>query len=151
MGVNHATVERAEKFVEGVDAAEEVSAGITKDIQAGKVKATLDEMITIANTPPEKRKELVDCLYVPTSEMTKEEREQERQRRKELFRSIDNLYASHLNTNRPPATGADMLKAFCLKFGRERQIHFALRSLRQLRSLSVLMRMFATEKSLLVH
>ena len=112
MGVNHATVERAEKFVEGVDAAEEVSAGITKDIQAGKVKATLDEMITIANTPPEKRKELVDCLYVPTSEMTKEEREQERQRRKELFRSIDNLYASHLNTNRPPARGADMLKAF---------------------------------------
>ena len=44
--------------------------------------------------------------------MSREEREQERQRRKELFRSIDNLYAGHLNTERPPATGADMLKAF---------------------------------------
>lgn len=44
--------------------------------------------------------------------MSREEREQERQRRKELFRSIDNLYAGHLNTERPPVTGADMLKAF---------------------------------------
>lgn len=44
--------------------------------------------------------------------MSQKEREQEKQRRKELFRSIDNLYAGHLNTNRPPATGADMLKAF---------------------------------------
>lgn len=112
MGVNHSTVERAGEFVDGLDAAEEVSAGITKDIQAGKVKVTHDEMLTIGKAPPEKRKELVDCLYVPTSNMSQEEREQERQRRKELFRSIDNLYAGHLNTERPPATGADMLKAF---------------------------------------
>ncbi len=112
MGINHSTVERAGDFVDGLDAAEEVSEGVAKDIQAGKIKATLDEMVTIGNAPPERRKELVDCLYVPISEMTKEEREQERQRRKELFRSIDNLYAQHLNTNRPPITGADMLKAF---------------------------------------
>ena len=112
MGVGHSTIERAEKYVNALDAAEEDFPGITKDIQSGKIRATHDEMLTIGKASPEKRKELVDCLYVPTSNMSREEREQERQRRKELFRSIDNLYAGHLNTERPPATGADMLKAF---------------------------------------
>ena len=112
MGVGHSTIERAEKYVNALDVAEEDFPGITKDIQSGKIRATHDEMLTIGKASPEKRKELVDCLYVPTSNMSREEREQERQRRKELFRSIDNLYAGHLNTERPPATGADMLKAF---------------------------------------
>ena len=38
MGTNEKTVRRAEKFVDGVDAAEEVLPGVTKDITSGKIK-----------------------------------------------------------------------------------------------------------------
>ena len=72
MGVSRPTVERAEKFVDGVDAANEVLPGIAKDITSGKIKPKQSDVVAIAQAPVEERKEMAEKLY---REPTPEEKE----------------------------------------------------------------------------
>lgn len=72
MGANEKTVRRAEKYVDGVDAAEEVMPGVTKDITSGKIKPKQSDVVAIAQAPVEERKEMAEKLY---REPTPEEKE----------------------------------------------------------------------------
>lgn len=65
MGVSHTTVENAEKFVDGMNAAEEVAPGIRRDIMSGKIKPTQADVAAIAKTAPENRKAAVTKLQEP--------------------------------------------------------------------------------------
>jgi len=64
-GVSQISVIRAEKYVDGVDAAEEISPGIKGEILSGKLKCSDKDIIAIARASPEERKELVDALRAP--------------------------------------------------------------------------------------
>jgi len=64
-GVSQISVIRAEKYVDGVDAAEEISPGIKGEILSGKLKCSDKDIIAIARASPEDRKDLVDALLAP--------------------------------------------------------------------------------------
>ena len=55
-------VQRAGKFAQGVDAAEEVAPGIKQEILTGSIKPTEKAVATIAKAPPEQRPALVQQL-----------------------------------------------------------------------------------------
>ena len=62
--VSHMTVKRAEKFVDGIDAAEEVLPGVSKDILSGKIKPKQDEVCAIAKAPAEERKQMAEMIEI---------------------------------------------------------------------------------------
>lgn len=69
LNVSHMTVKRAEKFVDGVDAANEVLPGIARDITSGKIKPKQSDVAAIAQAPIEERKQMAEKLYrEPTAE-----------------------------------------------------------------------------------
>lgn len=61
-GVSSASVIRAERFAQGVDAAEEVEPGIRQEILTGSIKPTERAVAAIAKAPPEGRTALVQQL-----------------------------------------------------------------------------------------
>lgn len=68
-GVSSRSVQYAGDFVNGVDAAEEVLPGVTKDITSGKIKPTHADVAAIAKAPAEERKQMAEKLYrEPTAE-----------------------------------------------------------------------------------
>ncbi len=106
-GVSHATVQRASDFVHGLDAAEEVVPGITKQIMAGEIKPTQAAVTAIAKAPAEERRELTEQLRTP-KKLTEEQKSARAQTR-ERHKSIDALYAEHIRTDRPKPTARDMI------------------------------------------
>ncbi|MCC8105972.1 MAG: hypothetical protein LIO99_08220 [Clostridiales bacterium] len=58
-------VKRAEKYAQGVDAAEEAVPGIKQEILSGKIHATESEVAEIAKAAPEERKEKTELLRMP--------------------------------------------------------------------------------------
>lgn len=52
----------AEDFVDGVDAAEEVLPGVSKDILSGKIKPKQSDMEVIAKAPAGERKQIARPL-----------------------------------------------------------------------------------------
>lgn len=109
MGVTHATVERAEKFVEGMDVAEEVLPGISRDIISGQINPTQEQVATIAKAPKEERRELVEQLRVRKT--LSEEEKAERAKRREMMNMIAELSAHHGNMNKPQAGIESMLQS----------------------------------------
>ncbi len=109
MGVNHATVERAEKFVDGMDAAEAVLPGVSQEILSGKIKPTQAEVAAIAKAPPEQRKEMAEQLRIPRT--LTDEQKADRLKRREQNRSIERLYAEHIRTDKPKPTAKDMMSS----------------------------------------
>lgn len=61
-GVGYGTVLRAENFVDGLNAAEEVSPGIKEAVLSGAVKAPKQMIAEIRNAPEEKRAEAVKAI-----------------------------------------------------------------------------------------
>jgi hypothetical protein len=61
-GVGHATVSRAEQFVDGLNAADAVQPGFSDDVRAGKIKAPKNIIREIRNTPEEKRPAAVEAI-----------------------------------------------------------------------------------------
>ncbi len=106
MGVSHATVERAEKFVQGMDAAEEVLPGITREIISGQIRPTHEQVAAIAKAPQEDRKALAEQLRIP-KKLTEEEKA-ERAKRREMMNMIAELSANHGNMDKPQ-TGIDSM------------------------------------------
>ena len=61
-GVGSSTVERAEHFVDGLNAAEKVSPGIKEAVLSGTIKAPKQMIAEIRNAPAEKRAEAVKAI-----------------------------------------------------------------------------------------
>ena len=108
MGVSRPTVERAERFVDGINAAEEVFPGITKDITSGKIKPKQSDVVAIAKAPAEERKQMAKNLY---KELTPEEKER-RKKKSELSKSIKILDQTHMPSPDNKIQPEDMLMTF---------------------------------------
>ena len=109
MGVSRPTVERAEKFVEGMDAAEEALPGISREILSGKIKPTQADVAAIAKAPFEHRKEMAEQLRVPRTLTVGQKAA--RLKRREQNHSIEHLYAEHIRTDKPKPTARDMISS----------------------------------------
>lgn len=108
MGTNEKTVRRAEKFVDGVDAAEEVLPGVTKDITSGKIKPKQADVAAIAKAPAEERRQLAENLY---KEPTPEEKARNKNKR-DLMKAIRMCNATHIPSDTNKITPQDMLMTF---------------------------------------
>lgn len=108
MGTNEKTVRRAEKFVDGVDAAEEVLPGVTKDITSGKIKPKQADVAAIAKAPVEERRQLAENLY---KEPTPEEKARNKNKR-DLMKAIRMCDATHIPSDTNKITPQDMLMTF---------------------------------------
>ena len=108
MGTNEKTVRRAEKFVDGVDAAEEVLPGFAKDITSGKIKPKQSDVAAIAKAPVEERRQLAENLY---KEPTPEEKAQKKSKR-DLMKAIRMCDATHIPSDKNKITPSDMLMTF---------------------------------------
>ena len=108
MGTNEKTVRRAEKFVDGVDAAEEVLPGVTKDITSGKIKPKQADVAAIAKAPAEERRQLAENLY---KEPTPEEKARKKNKR-DLMKAIRMCDATHIPSDTNKITPQDMLMTF---------------------------------------
>ena len=71
-GVGSATVRRVEKYMNGVEAADEAAPGAREEILNGKIKAADREICAIAKAPKEQRSEIVAELRKPKSERDKQ-------------------------------------------------------------------------------
>lgn len=108
MGTNEKTVRRAEKFVDGVDAAEEVLPGVTKDITSGKIKPKQADVAAIVKAPAEERRQLAENLY---KEPTPEEKARKKNKR-DLMKAIRMCDATHIPSDTNKITPQDMLMTF---------------------------------------
>ena len=108
MGTNEKTVRRAEKFVDGVDAAEEVLPGVTKDITSGKIKPKQADVAAIAKAPAEERRQLAENLY---KEPSPEEKARNKNKR-DLMKAIRMCDATHIPSDTNKITPQDMLMTF---------------------------------------
>ncbi len=109
MGVTHATVERAEKFVQGMDAAEEVLPGISREIISGQINPTREQVTAIAKAPIEERRKLAEQLRFRKT--LSEEEKAERAKRREMMNMIAELSAYHGNINNSQAGIDSMLQS----------------------------------------
>ena len=71
-GVGSATVRRAEKYMNGVEAADDAAPGAREEILNGKIKAADREICAIAKAPKGQRSEIVAELRKPKSERDKQ-------------------------------------------------------------------------------
>lgn len=94
MNVSPRTVAQAEKFVDGMDAAEKVLPGISKEILTGKIKPTKADVSAIAKAPVEERKQMAEQLRVK-NELSEEEKEQ-RKNKRDLMKALKALDATHM-------------------------------------------------------
>lgn len=108
MGTNEKTVRRAEKFVDGIDAAEEVLPGVTKDITSGKIKPKQADVAAIAKAPAEERRQLAENLY---KKPTPEEKARNKNKR-DLMKAIRMCDATHIPSDTNKITPQDMLMTF---------------------------------------
>ena len=61
LGISHMTVKRNEKFADGLDAAEELSPGISQQILSGEIQTTKQKVIAVGQeNDPNKRQELIE-------------------------------------------------------------------------------------------
>lgn len=68
---NERYVRRAERFAQGIDAAEEVIPGLRQEIFAGKVKPAASEIEAIARASPEERPQLAQALRITKEDKRK--------------------------------------------------------------------------------
>ena len=71
-GTSEGYVQRAEKYMDGVEAADEAAPGAREEILNGKIKAADREICAIAKAPKEQRPEIVAELRKPKSERDKQ-------------------------------------------------------------------------------
>ena len=76
-GISKSYVERAEKYADGVDAADEVLPGIRKELLSGTIHPTQSAVTAIARAAPEDRAELAEQLRQPRAKPEKTEEPEE--------------------------------------------------------------------------
>lgn len=111
MNTSPKTVRRAEEFVNGMDAAEEVFPGISKEIITGKIKPSKADVRAIGKAPINERKQMAERLYKP---LTPEEKEKRRKKR-DFMKSLAMLDATH----RPSPTNKIQPEDMLMTFGSE--------------------------------
>ena len=104
MGVSPKTVKRAEAFVDGLAIADEICPGIEREVMAGIINPTKQDVIAITKAPPEQRKEMVEGLRKP-----RDVRESQ-PKKKVTIRDIESMTAFLHDENKPPITTAEILE-----------------------------------------
>ena len=108
MNTSPKTVRRTEEFVNGMDAAEEVFPGISKEIITGKIKPSKADVRAIAKASLKERKQMAKRLYKP---LTPEEKER-RKRRRDFTKSIEILDQTHIPSKENKIQPEDILMTF---------------------------------------
>ncbi len=108
MNTSPKTVRRAEEFVNGMDAAEEVFPGISKEIISGNIKPSKADVRAIGKAPINERKQMAERLYKP---LTPEEKEKRRKKR-DFMKSLAMLDATHRPSPTNKIQPEDMLMTF---------------------------------------
>lgn len=108
MNTSPKTVRRAEEFVNGMDAAEEVLPGVSKEIISGKIKPNKADVRAIGKAPINERKQMAERLYKP---LTPEEKEKRRKKR-DFMKSLAILDATHRPSPTNKIQPEDMLMTF---------------------------------------
>ena len=108
MNTSPKTVRRAEEFVNGMDAAEEVLPGISKEIISGNIKPNKADVRAIAKAPAEERKQMAKNLY---KKLTPEEKEL-RKRKRDFTKSIEVLDQTHMPSADNKIQPEDILMTF---------------------------------------
>lgn len=81
-GIGHASVERAEHFVDGLDAAEEEIPGITQEVLSGKIKPSKKDIMAVGKEKDAERRHILaenlrrakeDKISLPSEEAASEE------------------------------------------------------------------------------
>ena len=108
MNVSPRTVARAENYVDGIDAAEAVLPGVSKDVTSGKIKPKNEDVYAIAKAPAEERRQLAENLY---KEPTPEEKARNKNKR-DLMKAIRMCDATHIPSDTNKITPQDMLLTF---------------------------------------
>jgi len=108
MGVSRPTVERAGKYVDGAEAAEEVLPGVMKDITSGKIKPRQSDVVAIAKAPIEERKEMAEKLYKPPAKKKKEPNKSKR----DFLQALRRLDATHMPSETNKIQPEDTLLTF---------------------------------------
>ena len=91
-------------IVDGVDAAEEVLPGVTKDITSGKIKPKQADVAAIAKAPAEERRQLAENLY---KKPTPEEKARNKNKR-DLMKAIRMCDATHIPSDTNKITPQDI-------------------------------------------
>lgn len=92
-------VQRAGKFAQGVDAAEEVAPGIKQEILTGSIKPTEKAVAAIAKAPPEKRPALVQQLRQAKEPEKAQEKPKLRRSAAETLQAIQDISDNMLQSN----------------------------------------------------
>ena len=111
--VSRSSVVRAERFAQGVDAAEEAVPGARKEILSGRVKATDKAIASIAKADPEERPQMVDLILHPPEKTKKTDEDEEESDESPPFTSLEEAEEESTETEVPislaPTTEEDML------------------------------------------
>lgn len=111
--VSRSSVVRAERFAQGVDAAEEAVPGARKEILSGRVKATDKAIASIAKADPEERPQMVDLILHPPEKTKKTDEDEEESDESPPFTSLDEAEDEPIETESSislaPTTEEDML------------------------------------------
>ena len=92
-------VQRAGKFAQGVDAAEEVAPGIKQEILTGSIKPTEKAVAAIAKAPPEQRPSLVQQLRQAKEPEKAQEKLKPKRSAAETLQAIRDISANMLQSN----------------------------------------------------
>ena len=92
-------VQRAGKFAQGVDAAEEVAPGIKQEILTGSIKPTEKAVAAIAKAPPEERPALVQQLRQAKEPEKPEEKPKPKRSAAETLQAIQDISDNMLQSN----------------------------------------------------
>ncbi len=111
--VSRSSVVRAERFAQGVDAAEEAVPGARKEILSGRVKATDKAIASIAKADPEERPQMVDLILHPPEKTKKTDENEEESDESPPFTSLeeaeDEPIEAESSISLAPTTEEDML------------------------------------------
>ena len=111
--VSRSSVVRAERFAQGVDAAEEAVPGARKEILSGRVKATDKAIASIAKADPEERPQMVDLILHPPEKTKKTDEDEEESDESPPFTSLEEAEDEPIETESSislaPTTEEDML------------------------------------------
>ena len=111
--VSRSSVVRAERFAQGVDAAEEAVPGARKEILSGRVKATDKAIASIAKADPEERPQMVDLILHPPEKTKKTDEDEEESDESPPFTFLEEAEEEPIETESSislaPTTEEDML------------------------------------------
>lgn len=111
--VSRSSVVRAERFAQGVDAAEEAVPGARKEILSGRVKATDKAIASIAKADPEERPQMVDLILHPPEKTKKTDEDEEESDESPPSTSLEEAEEEPIETETlialAPTTEEDML------------------------------------------